>query len=139
MYRSLASLLMSVLLLAGSSAVFAEAKHKGAPEISIGTFFVSEQRDTVREYYGAQFKSGECPPGLAKKNKGCIPPGQAKKWALGQPLPSKVKAYSVPSALVARIGLPPAGHKYVRVDTDILLVALETDIVIDVISDFGGL
>ena len=25
-----------------------------------------------------------CPPGLAKKNNGCLPPGQAKKLARGQ-------------------------------------------------------
>ncbi|RWR53174.1 excinuclease ABC subunit A [Sinirhodobacter ferrireducens] len=24
-----------------------------------------------------------CPPGLAKKNNGCMPPGQAKKWQRG--------------------------------------------------------
>ena len=27
---------------------------------------------------------GGCPPGLAKKNNGCMPPGQAKKLARGQ-------------------------------------------------------
>lgn len=26
---------------------------------------------------------GHCPPGLAKKNPPCIPPGQAKKWRVG--------------------------------------------------------
>ena len=30
---------------------------------------------------------GGCPPGLAKKNPPCIPPGQAKKLAVGQRLP----------------------------------------------------
>lgn len=34
-------------------------------------------------YYGAN-----CPPGLAKKNNGCLPPGQAKaSWSVGQRLP----------------------------------------------------
>ncbi len=35
-------------------------------------------------YYGVN-----CPPGLAKKNNGCLPPGQAKKaaWNVGQRLP----------------------------------------------------
>ena len=31
---------------------------------------------------------GGCPPGLAKKNNGCLPPGQAKKiYGVGQRLP----------------------------------------------------
>ncbi len=31
------------------------------------------------------------PPGLAKKNNGCLPPGQAKKrYQVGQPLPRRV-------------------------------------------------
>jgi hypothetical protein len=27
--------------------------------------------------------AGHCPPGLARKNPPCVPPGQAKKWNLG--------------------------------------------------------
>ncbi len=27
--------------------------------------------------------AGHCPPGLAKKNPPCVPPGQAKKWHVG--------------------------------------------------------
>lgn len=33
--------------------------------------------------YGYQEARG-CPPGLAKKNNGCLPPGQAKKLRVGQ-------------------------------------------------------
>ncbi len=34
-----------------------------------------------------------------------------------------------------RIGLPPAGYKYVRVANDILLIAIGTSIVVDAIED----
>ena len=38
-----------------------------------------------------------CPPGLAKKNNGCLPPGQARKlYAVGQRLPSSLRYYNVP-------------------------------------------
>jgi Ni/Co efflux regulator RcnB len=37
--------------------------------------------------------------------------------------------------VVAQIGLPPAGYKYVRVANDILLVALGTMMVVDAIED----
>ena len=33
-------------------------------------------------YYG--YCAGGCPPGLAKKHNGCMPPGQAKKLYRGQ-------------------------------------------------------
>ena len=34
--------------------------------------------------YGYGYNDRGCPPGLAKKHNGCMPPGQAKKWARGQ-------------------------------------------------------
>jgi hypothetical protein len=33
------------------------------------------------------YRRGHCPPGLAKKHNGCMPPGQAKKWQIGHQLP----------------------------------------------------
>ncbi|RZL05866.1 MAG: hypothetical protein EOP40_18990, partial [Rubrivivax sp.] len=88
-------------------------------------------------YYVEQFRSGRCPPGLAKKNNGCLPPGQAKKYAIGQPLPAGVVYYAVPAPVMVQLGTPPAGHKYVRVATDILLIAIGTGMVIDAIQDLG--
>ena len=39
-----------------------------------------------RSYVG--YGAGGCPPGLAKKNNGCLPPGQAKKlYGVGQRWP----------------------------------------------------
>ncbi|MDP3225102.1 MAG: hypothetical protein Q8M96_18355, partial [Rubrivivax sp.] len=73
----------------------------------------------------------------AKKNNGCMPPGQAKKWAMGQPLPRDVVFYPVPNAVLIQLGTPPAGHKYVRVASDILLIAVGTSMVVDAIQDLG--
>jgi hypothetical protein len=63
--------------------------------------------------YGA----GGCPPGLAKKNPPCIPPGQAKKlYGIGQRLPlgyGTPYAYTqIPRDLRTRYVLPPAGNYY---------------------------
>ena len=33
---------------------------------------------------GYGYGNGHCPPGLAKKNNGCMPPGQARKLERGQ-------------------------------------------------------
>ncbi len=39
-----------------------------------------------------------CPPGLAKKGNGCLPPGQAKKrFGVGERLPSSYSSYNVPA------------------------------------------
>jgi len=99
--------------------------------------FNDQHRVMVREYYTEQFRGGHCPPGLAKKNNGCMPPGQAKKWQVGQPLPRDVVYYSVPQQLVVQIGPPPSGYRYVRVATDILMIAIGTGMVVDAIQDLG--
>ncbi len=99
--------------------------------------FADDHRVVVHEYYGEQFRRGKCPPGLAKKNNGCMPPGQAKKWRVGRPLPPDVIYYTVPPALVVKLGEPPPGHRYVRVAADILLITVGAAIVVDAIQDLG--
>ncbi len=100
--------------------------------------FGDSHRVAVREYYGGEFQSGRrCPPGLAKKNNGCMPPGQAKKWEMGRPLPREVIYYEVPAPLVIQLGVPPRGYKYVRVAGDILMIAIGTAMVVDAINDLG--
>lgn len=104
-------------------------------DVRIGAYFQEPQRQAVARYYGNLQAKGRCPPGLAKKQNGCLPPGQAKKWALGQALPASLIQYPVPSGVIAQIGRAPAGYKYVRVANDILLVALGTMMVVDAIED----
>lgn len=107
--------------------------------VQIGGYFTDAQRRAVVEYYEPRFRAGKCPPGLARKNNGCMPPGQAKQWRRGAPLPGDVIYYPVPDSVSIRLGVPPAGHKYVRVATDILLIAVGTGMVIDAIEDLSRL
>lgn len=102
-----------------------------------GRHFGEPQRVVVYEYYGEHLRSGRCPPGLAKKHNGCMPPGQAKKWRVGRPLPRDVIFYEPPRELVVRLGPPPPGHRYVRVAADILLITVGTAMVVDAIQDLG--
>lgn len=99
--------------------------------------FEDRHRVVVRDYYDGQFRGGRCPPGLANKHNGCMPPGQAKKWQIGYQLPRDVVYYSVPQGLVVQIGLPPSGYRYVRVASDILLMAVGSRMVVDAIQDLG--
>lgn len=103
----------------------------------VGVYFGTGQRTIVNDYYRPQFAAGKCPPGLAKKHNGCMPPGQAKKWAVGRRLPSDVVYYPLPDDLRRRMGPPPAGHEFVRVAGDILLIAVGTSMVIDAIEDLS--
>ena len=112
-------------------------KNKDQPNVVVNNYFTDPQRVVIRNYYGQQYKAGRCPPGLAKKNNGCMPPGQAKQWAVGQPLGSDVVYYPVPPSVVSNLGTPPAGHKYVRVASDILLIAIGTSMIIDAVQDLG--
>jgi len=112
-------------------------RDNSGPAVRTREYFGDHHRTIAHEYYSEQFRSGRCPPGLAKKNNGCMPPGQARKWAVGRPLPRDVIYYDVPPALVVQFGQPPRGYRYVRVASDILLIALGTGMVIDAMQDLG--
>jgi len=108
-------------------------------DVRINMYFNDHQRSVVREYYTERYRAGKCPPGLAKKGNGCMPPGQAKKWTVGRSLPRDVVYYDLPNSVVVNLGVPPVGHKYVRVASDILLIAVGTGMVVDAINDLGGM
>jgi Ni/Co efflux regulator RcnB len=139
--------LLAVLLAMAATPALADppahagrGKQKGgsasAPSLNIAISFGAAERAIVRDYYGV---AAHCPPGLAKKNNGCLPPGQAKKWARGQMLPRGLVYHDLPRDLTVRLPLPPAGQKYVRIAADILLIAVGTGLVLDAIEDLGRL
>jgi hypothetical protein len=104
-----------------------------------GVVIAQHDRDLVYNYYRSEYAAGNCPPGLAKKNNGCLPPGQAKKlWALGQPLPAGVVYYPLPGPLLGQLSPAPAGYQYVRVANDILLMAVGTRMIAGALADLGS-
>ncbi|HZV53548.1 MAG TPA: hypothetical protein VFF82_01305 [Rhodocyclaceae bacterium] len=110
--------------------------YRGAP---IDFRFDDRSRGAVNDYYGDRFRRGHCPPGLAKKHNGCMPPGQARQWERGRPLPRGVVYYDLPPAVVGYLPPPPPRHRYVRVASDILLIAVGSAMVVDAIEDIGRL
>ena len=102
--------------------------HAAGP--SAGGHFNEHHRVAAQGYYDEQFHRGRCPPGLAKKNNGCMPPGLAKRWTIGRTLPGDVVFHDLPLELVTVLGAPPAGHRYVRVARDILLITVGTGMVV---------
>jgi hypothetical protein len=106
-----------------------------------GTVVVADRdRSTVYSYYRTEYAAGNCPPGLAKKNNGCLPPGQAKKmWTLGYPLGAGIAWYPLPAVLLGQLTPAPAGYQYARVGSDILLLAIGTGMVAAAIADLGSM
>jgi len=110
-------------------------KGKKAETAASAVTFTTTQRDAAHGWYLEKFGRGNCPPGLAKKNNGCLPPGQAKKrYAVGQPLPDGIVYGPVPPDLAVRIGPPPSGYVYVSLDGDLLKLAVGTLLVVDAID-----
>jgi Ni/Co efflux regulator RcnB len=109
-------------------------KDKGSSAHITVTFGESD-RGAAREYFAHKYGRGNCPPGLAKKNNGCLPPGQAKKrYQVGQRLPRDVVYLEAPAELVVKLSRPPSGQKYVIVDGDLVKLAIGTLLVLDAID-----
>ena len=97
--------------------------------------FSSRDRRVVHVYFADEYKHGHCPPGLAKKHDGCLPPGHAHKhYAIGRALPPRVVVVPVPILLAERLGPPPYGCRYAMIDGDLVKLALGTSLVIDAIQ-----
>lgn len=99
--------------------------------------FDDNQKIAVRDYFREESRQGRCPPGLAKKNNGCNPPGQVKRWQMGQPLQQDVTYRALPVELRNLLGTPARGYHYGMVDSDILLLLDGTEIVFDAIMGLG--
>lgn len=114
-------------------------KKQHRSDVNVNIYFGDQHRQVINRYYTEQYKSGHCPPGLAKKNNGCMPPGQAKKWQVGHRIPRDVIFHDLPPSIVIQLGTPPSGHRFVRVASDILLITVGTGLIVDAIQDLNSL
>ena len=78
---------------------------------------------TIREYYADKPKSARA-----------LPPGVARNYARGKKLPPGIAKRSLPPDLAARLPVQP-GHQYIVVESDVLLIAVSTGIVVDILID----
>ena len=84
--------------------------------------------------------SRHCPPGLAKKHNGCMPPGQARKaarWSQGERLPDGYRAYTpydqIPRRYIDQYHLDP-NSRYIYRDNSIYQVNPRTRIIQQILS-----
>ena len=116
-----------------------KAEKRERKEIEQGKYFNDQQRTYVREYYTTNYPQGKkCPPGLAKKGNGCVPPGQLRTWVVGQPIPRNVTVYSVPQPVILQLPPAPYGYRYSRIGGDLVLVQQQNNIIVDIIQGLLG-
>jgi Ni/Co efflux regulator RcnB len=114
-----------------------KAEHREeAREVRQGAYFDAHHREQVRHYYVEHYGGRKgCPPGLAKKNNGCMPPGQARKWAVGEPVPRNVVVYDVPRPVLTYLPPVPVGYRYERVGGDLVMIRVSDRVVVDIMVD----
>ena len=67
-----------------------------------------------------------------------MPPGQAKKWGVGERLLRDLTYYDLPDNVVRALGVPPEGERYVRVGADILRISTSSGLVLDAMEGLAG-
>jgi hypothetical protein len=107
-----------------------QVKHKNKSTVAITIPAID--RGIIFNYLESHRYPHHCPPGLAKKRNGCLPPGIAKKYAIGQSLPPGI-GHKVPHGLLTQLH-PIAGYQYIQVDQDILLISEATKKVVDAVT-----
>jgi len=114
---------------------------KDSPLPTLSMVVPQRDRDAAFAYYRDEIAAGRCPAPLVRKDKACGGPAEtpAKAWRLDQPLPDSVKAAAPPPGLIAKLSPSPAGHQYMRVDTDILVVGIGTRNVAALVVDLSRL
>lgn len=108
-------------------------------EVKPGAYFNERQRELAHRSYVEHYGNAKrCPPGLAKKNNGCLPPGQARRWSVGEPIPSGVVLYPVPQPVLVQLPPPPIGYRYSRAGGDVVLIRINGNVVADVLLNIFG-
>jgi hypothetical protein len=102
--------------------------------------FIDRNRNRVDDRVEARWNYGSnwCPPGLAKKNNGCVPPGQFKReFREGQRVNSNYRYWtpyaSIPVDLRTRYDLDD-DYRYIYRNNYIYAVDPRTDLVTRIIS-----
>ena len=79
-----------------------------------------------------------CPPGLAAKNNGCLPPGIAKRYRVGEVLPEGVQYELITDLAYYGLDMPDGKWLYYLVDGDVLKIADDAFTVIEAFEILFG-
>ena len=104
--------------------------------------FLDRNRDGIDDRSGRRYGGAVCPPGLAKRTPGCVPPGQARSaFAVGSRLPTQYQSVPLPSSyyqdpryrdVVERFD--PDMYRYYRVDDRAYVVDPRTRLIREILN-----
>lgn len=133
MTKKLALLLTVALLATPALADSAKKNNKGSSDQSstveevLGDLITDAERSIIFDYIGLHGA------GIFGSPQG-LPPGIAKNLARGKPLPPGIAKRYFPNDLLVR--LPPReGYEWQVIDNEIVLVAVATAVIVDVLFD----
>jgi Ni/Co efflux regulator RcnB len=93
------------------------------PAVTASITFGSAAERDIRSYFQSHPMSAQS-----------LPPGIAKNLARGKALPPGIAKRMPPSELVTRLPSYP-GHEVIVVDDDVFLIAIATQVIVDILSD----
>lgn len=109
-----------------------------AAEIGVEVVFSDGELATIRAYYQNTSTKSAHSGGMGMGMGGglsALPPGIAKNLARGKPLPPGIAKQVLPTALQSSLPPAPDGYERIIVAGKLLLVAIATQVIVDVITD----
>ncbi len=110
-----------------------------AAEIGVGVVFSDGELATIRAYYAnagtSRANSGGMGMGMGMGGLSAMPPGIERNFERGMSLPPGIAKQVLPTALRSTLPPAPTGHERIIVAGKILLVAIATHVIVDVITD----
>ncbi len=108
-----------------------------AAEIGVQVVFSDGELAAIRAFYAnagtSRANSGGMSMGMGGPS--AMPPGIVRNLTRGKPLPPGIAKQVLPAALQSILPPAPAGHERIIVAGKILLVAIATHVIVDVITD----
>ena len=100
----------------------------------LAVVFSKDEIAIIHDYYAQHHD--DAGKGQQKKQKSKpLPPGIAKNLTRGKSLPPGIAKQQLPNDLIQRLPPVRAGYERVIVDGRLLLVAVATQVIVDVLSD----
>ena len=110
-----------------------------AAEIGVQVVFSDGELAAIRAFYAnagtSRANSGGMSMGMGMGGPSAMPPGIVRNLTRGKPLPPGIAKQVLPAALQSILPPAPAGHERIIVAGKILLVAIATHVIVDVITD----
>jgi Ni/Co efflux regulator RcnB len=100
----------------------------------LAVVFSKDEIGIIRDYY-AQSHDVAGKGQQKKQASKPVPPGIAKNLTRGKPLPPGIAKQQLPNDLIQRLPPVSAGYERVIVDGRLLLVAVATQVIADVLAD----